>query len=107
MNPLKIQEIVNNIKEDLSEKRSNNNNIVTEEIKVELNEKYKDFSLQHPVIFLSIVNETLDYNQFNKMVDMACKVKDNKISQHDASVKVGSELVDKYVKPKIDNIEKS
>ena len=36
------------------------------------------------------------------MINQAKDIKKNKISNHDASVKVGEKLVDKYVKPHMD-----
>ena len=36
------------------------------------------------------------------MVSMAAKVRNNEISEHDASVKVGQVLVDEIVKPQLE-----
>ena len=52
------------------------------------------------------MNEELDMTQFTRMIEMAHKVHGNEMTQHDASVKVGEDLVNTYVKPQLKNIKK-
>ena len=52
-------------------------------------------------IFLLSIKGTMDINMLKFMIKQASAIKTNSISNHDASVKVGNELVDKYVKPLI------
>ena len=48
------------------------------------------------------MNKNYDYNRLSIMVNMAEQVKDNKISEHEASKHVGQILVDEIVKPQLD-----
>jgi len=95
MNP---KEILTTAKEIISE-LENDTTTDIETKKRDLMVKYESFSLTYPVIFLSAINGTLELAQFEKMIDMATRVKSNNISSHDASVKIGTELVNEYVKP--------
>ena len=94
MKPSEIKDIVMKIKEEIEKDDTQDN-------KIKLMEKYKEFSDNYPIIFLSTINNNLDINKFTGMVKMAEDVSNKKISQHDASVKVGESLVNEYVKPKI------
>ena len=88
----------------------------------ELNKKYKKFIkknkdveyfkgqmiLEYPylssnyfAIFNISINASYDFNRLKKMLNLANKVKKNEISEHDASVKVGTILVDEIVKPQL------
>ena len=78
-----------------------------DETKRKVQEKYRDFSLNYPAIFIMAADGNLDMKRFESMVNMAQRVKDDKISQHDASVKVGESLVNDYVKPKIKDLPKT
>ena len=79
----------------------------TDETKKTLMDKYPDFSAQYPALFQLVFNPVdnweKDLERLTQMVALASKVKTNKITQHDASVQIGTELVDKYVKPKLKN----
>ena len=63
-------------------------------------EKYLKSILSSPLIFFKVCNErsNFDKNQLKMMLDYRNKVKNQEISQHDASVGVGTILVDKYIK---------
>ena len=56
-----------------------------------------------PLIFFKACNERSQFNieHLHMMLKYKLRVDNNEISQHDASVGVGTILVDKYVKPKI------
>ena len=49
----------------------------------------------------------MDINVLTYMINQAKNIKNNKISQEDASVKIGEKLVDTYVKPLIDKENKN
>jgi hypothetical protein len=69
--------------------------------KKEIAKQFDDFAQKCPAIFQKTMNEELDMKQFSFMVNMARQVHGNEMSQHDASVKVGENLVDTYVKPQL------
>jgi len=67
-----------------------------------LKEKYSDFSEKYPKLFGMICSTECDDNMLNKMLSAKRLVNSGSMSQHDASVQVGKDLVDKYVIPKLD-----
>ena len=70
--------------------------------------KYGALQLRYPALFNMILDtgKNFDLQQFEMMIGMIQKVRDNKVSEQEASVEFGQKMVDKYVKPKLDNIEK-
>lgn len=70
---------------------------------IECEEKFLDIIINIPLIFFKVCNERLDFNknQLIMMLQMKDSVNNKTMSQHDASVNVGTALVDKYVKSKI------
>ena len=89
----KIKKTVTELLNDCEVNREN------PDMKRDMMEKYYDFSMKYPVLFLSIVNNDFCQERFNEMTNLLSNVENNKISKHDASVKIGTKLVDKYVKP--------
>lgn len=63
--------------------------------------KYPYLSNTFPMIVKKACETNFDYEKFKWMMDIQKKVKENKISQHNASVEVGERLVDEHVKPKL------
>lgn len=65
--------------------------------------RHLDIILGIPLIFFKVCNERDKFNrdQLIMMLDYKKKVTKNEMTQHDASVKVGTILVDKYVKSKL------
>jgi hypothetical protein len=57
-------------------------------------------------IFIQCVNGQMDLNVITYMINQAKEVKKNKVSNHDASVKVGQKLVDTFIKPNMDKDKK-
>ena len=104
MTPKEILNTVKNIQNEVKEDKENGKD--TDETKYILTEKYSDFSMNYPVIFLKTLDGGLDMEQFTYMVNMASSVEEDKITQHDASVKVGEKLVDQYVKPSLQKLKK-
>ena len=64
-----------------------------------------NFANKYRSLFVMILNKYAD-DQFilnlKKMLAIKDKVDNNNLSQEDASVQVGTMLVDKYIKPKLD-----
>lgn len=54
-----------------------------------------------PVLFFKVTvdKDSFDIDQLNKMLNVRNRMESDDLSMHDASVSVGSILVDKYVKP--------
>lgn len=65
--------------------------------------KYSNFAQKYPSIFAMSISDDFDMNRFEYMMKLKKSVNNEKLSQHDASVKVGKMLYDVYVK---DNIPK-
>lgn len=63
-------------------------------------EKFGQSIISSPLIFFKVCNERSNFNkqQMEMMLTYRDQVKNKEISQHDASVDVGTILVDKYVK---------
>jgi hypothetical protein len=61
--------------------------------------KYPLLANTYPTIFSKACEPHFDLAKFSWMLNMANNVRDNQISQHDASVQVGEKLVDEHVKP--------
>jgi len=53
-------------------------------------------------VFKISLSDSYDYNRLKYMFLMSNKIKNNEITEHDASVEVGQVLVDKIVKPQIE-----
>ena len=49
-----------------------------------------------------VTNPDCDDTMLNKILNAHMAVKNGSLSQHDASVSVGQELVNTYIKPKIE-----
>ena len=67
-------------------------------MQTEFNFLYKNYE---PIFNISLTN-SYDYNRLAKMLNLANKVKNNVLSEHQASVQVGQILVDDIVKPQMD-----
>lgn len=64
-------------------------------------DKYTEFASNCPHLFDKLFEKDLDRVTLNYMLNQKQKMEANKLSEHDASVKVGTLLVDKYVKPNL------
>lgn len=64
-------------------------------------EKYPEFFEKMPVLSAKLFEKDLDKDILKYLMTQKNKVDANKSSEHDASVKVGSLLVDKFVKSKL------
>jgi hypothetical protein len=61
--------------------------------------KYPITSDKNPILIKKACGENFDMDRFLWMLKMSESVGEKKISQHDASVKVGEMLVDQHIKP--------
>ena len=101
--PNKILNTVKTIKSDFELLKKTENNI--DNIKRSLGKKYPMISDNYPalfnLVFTPVNNWDDDLKNLSHMVGLASKVKSKKLTQHDASVKIGQTLVDKFVKPQL------
>lgn len=63
--------------------------------------KYPDFFLKCPVLSNNIFKPHFDKKMLGFMLKQKLHIVENGLSEHDASVNVGSRLVDTYIKPVI------
>ena len=63
--------------------------------------KYDNMASNQTKIFEQCVSGHMNIEIFTYMIQQAKQVQQHKISGHDASIKVGEELVEKFIKPKL------
>ena len=90
--------ILKTVREICEIKKTNNE----ETFKKIMEEEYSDFSENHKSIYQICIMGKMDIDRFSYMIDMAKKVKKNEMSEYNASVKVGTRLVDDIIKPNLD-----
>ena len=66
-----------------------------------MNEKYSLLKTKFNTIFTQCLEGHMNVEMITFMVNKAKEVKKNKISNYDASVKVGEKLVEKFIKPEL------
>lgn len=66
-------------------------------------EKYPSFSKRYPTLSQKVFEKDFDVNIIKFMIYQMKKMNQNKQSERNASIKVGSLLVDKFVKPNLQN----
>lgn len=66
--------------------------------------KYPDFAEYYPVLFTMSSQEGFDFARLRYMLHLRNNIDESKVSQHDASAKVGQMLYDSYVKDKIKDV---
>ena len=90
-------------KEDLDEmlkiRTDFRDNNITKDL---LQKKYSRFCDKFEHSFNMVTNPDCDDTMLNKILNAHMAVKNGSLSQHDASVSVGQELVNTYIKPKIE-----
>lgn len=72
-----------------------------EQFKELMCEKYDYLYNNFKTIFTQCINGNMDINLLTYMIVQIKDIEQNKISNHNASIKVGEKLVEKYVKPLI------
>lgn len=86
---------VKKINKDLSQK----------EFELLMKQKYNNIYTNFNSVFIQCLNNVMDLDVMIFMINKAKDVKKNKLSNYDASVKVGEKLVDTFIKPNIDKKE--
>ena len=69
--------------------------------KEEFQQKYADFFTKYPTLSEKVFDDKLDKQTLRYLLTQKSKMETNNQTEYDASVKVGSMLVDKYVKPNL------
>lgn len=91
------------VKDILKSKETSKLNLV--DFENAMREKHSHFVENYKEIFKSAVTGTLDMTMFKYMLSMLRKMEKGHINERNASIAVGQVLVDKYVKPLIDEDE--
>lgn len=97
--------LVNKVKEQYNDKKSlyHTNKV---ELKNEIEEEYKNEIKTYSSIMTLLFGNSLSNDIFNRlefMLNMAEKIENKDMVEHDASVAVGQRLVDDIVKPQLKN----
>ena len=95
MKSLEVAQIVYDIRSKIEQNQSLNE------------EKYSEFKKEYPSLYNKCISEDYNSNQMLYFLSKLKEIDDNKTSEHEASVNIGTMLVDKYVKPFIKEEEKS
>lgn len=64
---------------------------------------YSDFKKEYPKIYSMCLSKNFNRPQMNFFLSNLQKIENKETSEHAASVKIGTMLVDKYVKPHVKN----
>ena len=64
-------------------------------------QKYPEFAEKYERLFEVACERKLDLQQLSVMLRLADKVKSEEVSQHEASVAIGQNLYNQYVRPKL------
>ena len=104
-NPIDIKESVEKIKTLMNEQADilKNDEKYFDEL---VNKECDDFAEKYPTIYMKIKNDSLNDEQFGFMLDMLSRVKNNDMTQHNASVAVGERLVNEFVMPALEKKNK-
>lgn len=69
---------------------------------VEINDNdYEEFKTEYPVLYKTCKSKKFEQRQLKFFLMKLRQIEENKTSEHDASVSIGTLLVDKYVKPQL------
>ena len=69
--------------------------------------KYPDFFEKYPVLSEKVFDPAVDKSTLKYMLEQKQRIESNRSSEYDASVKVGSMLVDRYVKTDLERRNQS
>ena len=72
----------------------------------ELKEQFNDFSVRYPSLFNVIIDDpkNFDYSRLIHMLNLKNKVDSNETSYENASIKIGQEYYDEFVKTTVDKL---
>jgi len=90
---LQILKEIKNIKDEVEELLKKKEN----KIKI-INKKYKNFEEKYPILYISIIKESINEDTFKFMLNMLEKQKKTK-NKKKIDIEVGTYMVDKFVKP--------
>ena len=80
------------------------------EFETKMDEKYIYLKASTPMIYSNCINESVPFDTLNNilscMIQQAKDLQKNKITNHEAEVKIGEKLVDVYVKPLVEKEKK-
>jgi hypothetical protein len=73
-----------------------------------LQTKYKDLSFKYPSLFTMLLEkgDDFDLDKLKKYLQLNQKVINNEVKEYDASVQIGTEEYNKYVKPLVETLDK-
>ena len=77
-----------------------------EDAKKQVYNEYNEFCDKYPALISLVFSSKdwqTDYQKLKGMFALVEKINNKEITQHDASVKVGGQLVDEYVKPRLNH----
>ena len=75
--------------------------------KEEIQEELAVFAAEYPSLFKMITSASYNEGSLKTMLAMLDKMGTGELTQHQASVIVGQRLHDVYIKPKVDELERS
>ena len=78
-----------------------NKELSNKEFELLMKQKYNNIYNNYNSIFQQCINNVMDLNVMTFMINKAKEVKKEKMSNYDASVKVGEKLVDTFIKPNL------
>lgn len=87
--------------------REDNNKRATKqfaELRGKYQKKYLQLMMTYPALYNMVIEngKKFDLIQFEKMMSMISKVRSKEVSEESASQQFGEQMVEKYVKPKLD-----
>lgn len=84
--------------------KDDNNALNTVELKNKYRNDFFELESRYPALYTMVIEskKNFDWNEFNFMMNMLNKVRNNQVSENDASIYYGQRMVDKYVKPKLE-----
>ena len=65
----------------------------------EIREQFPDFAKNYPTLFEYSLKPNFDQNNFKLMLGLLAKMGDRTMSQHQASVVVGQQMANRYIRP--------
>ena len=75
--------------------------------KEEIQEMFERFIVDYPTLFKMVMSPNYNEGSLKTMMAMLEKMGSGELTQHQASVIVGQRLHDVYIKPKVDEIERT
>lgn len=69
--------------------------------------RYPEFRERYPFLFDMVCGESFDYQRFEYMMNLKANVDRAKLTQEQASVKVGQDLYNVYIRDKVPDAKKT